>query len=54
MKDFELYKDSNNNVIVDGYFDHDWSLPKEAMEEMKETGVVVDSVGDQMDKEMMD
>ncbi|MFO8000858.1 MAG: prolyl oligopeptidase family serine peptidase, partial [Marinilabilia sp.] len=53
MKDFEFYRDSNSNVIVDGYFKHDWSLPEEALEKMEETGAVVDSVGDQLDKEMM-
>ncbi|MFW6043593.1 MAG: dienelactone hydrolase family protein, partial [Marinilabiliaceae bacterium] len=53
MKDFELYKDSNSNVTIEGYFEHDWSLPEEAREKMEETGVVVDSVGDQKDKEMM-
>ncbi len=51
MEDFLLYKDSNSNVIVGGFFKNDWSLKTKHREKMKETGVVIDSVGDQVDRE---
>jgi len=43
MKDFLLFDRSNQNVIVEGYFNNDWTLPKEAVEKLKSQGVVINT-----------
>ncbi len=43
MKDFLLFNRSNQNVIVEGYFNHDWTLPKEAVDTLKSHGVVINT-----------
>jgi hypothetical protein len=40
MKDFLLFKETNDQVISEGYFDNDWKLPAEALQKMKESGAV--------------
>lgn len=42
MKDFLLFRKSNHNVISEGYFDHDWTLPEDSVEVLKENGVEVE------------
>lgn len=36
--DFVLFKGGNNQVVAEGYFNHDWSLPAQSMEKMNATG----------------
>jgi hypothetical protein len=40
MKDFLLFKETNDQVISEGYFDNDWKLPADAMNAMKASGTV--------------
>jgi hypothetical protein len=40
MKDFLLFKETNDQIISEGYFDNDWKLPAEAVQKMKVSGVV--------------
>jgi predicted esterase len=40
LKDFLLFKETNDQVISEGYFDNDWKLPVEALQKIKESGVV--------------
>ena len=40
FKDFILFKESMNNVVAEGYFNHQWELPAEAAEKMEASGVV--------------
>jgi len=40
MSDFLLFKETNDQVIWEGYFDNDWKLPAEAVQKMKESGAV--------------
>ncbi len=41
MKDFLFFRKSNHNVISEGYYEHDWTLPKEAVEVLEDNGVEV-------------
>ncbi|SFE07367.1 prolyl oligopeptidase family serine peptidase [Thermophagus xiamenensis] len=41
MKDFLLFRNSNDNVIVEGYFEHDWTLPQNVLEKFTSNGVNV-------------
>lgn len=36
--DFILFKGGNNNIISEGYFNHDWTLSAESMEKIKAIG----------------
>jgi enterochelin esterase-like enzyme len=40
MKDFLLFRETNDQVITEGYFDNDWKLPADAAKTMKESGIV--------------
>jgi predicted esterase len=40
LKDFVLFKDGNDNRIVEGYFDQNWKLTAEDEAKLKATGVV--------------
>ena len=40
-KDFLLFKDTNDNVIAEGYFDNDWKLKAEDAQKIEDTGVVI-------------
>ncbi len=39
-KDFLLFKDTNDNVIAEGYFNHDWKIKEEDAKKIKDAGVV--------------
>ena len=41
FKDFLLFGETNDNKIVDCYFDQDWKLPAEELEKLKASGVVI-------------
>jgi hypothetical protein len=41
MKDFLLFRKSNHNVISEGYFKHDWTLPEEAVKVLENNGLFV-------------
>ncbi|WP_321372434.1 phospholipase [uncultured Draconibacterium sp.] len=40
LKDFILYKANKGNVICNGYFDSEWSIPTDKANELKASGVV--------------
>lgn len=40
FQDFILFKESPDNVIVQGRFDNNWSLPPQAIDAMKASGVI--------------
>ncbi len=40
MGDYLLFKETNDQVISEGYFDNDWKLPADALQKMKASGVV--------------
>jgi hypothetical protein len=40
MGDFLLFKETNDQVISEGYFNNDWQLPADAMQKMKASGAV--------------
>lgn len=41
LKDFILFKESSDNVLSEGYFNHEWKLPENEKNKMKQTGVIV-------------
>lgn len=41
LKDFLLFKETNDQVVAEGYFDNDWKLPADAMQKMKDSGTVM-------------
>jgi hypothetical protein len=40
MKDFLLFKDTNDQVISEGFFDNNWKLPANAAKSMKDSGAI--------------
>jgi hypothetical protein len=40
LQDFLLFKETNDQVISEGYFDNDWKLPAEELSKLKGSGVV--------------
>jgi pimeloyl-ACP methyl ester carboxylesterase len=40
-KDFLLFKDTNDNVIAEGYFDNDWKLKEEDAKKIEDSGIVI-------------
>lgn len=40
FKDFLLFKETKENVVVDGYFDQSWKLPVEGANKLKAEGVI--------------
>ncbi len=40
MGDFLLFKETNDQVISEGYFNTDWQLPVDAMQKIKDSGAV--------------
>ncbi|WP_321372432.1 alpha/beta hydrolase-fold protein [uncultured Draconibacterium sp.] len=40
LKDFILYKGGSDNIVVNGYFDSEWSIPSDKTNELKNSGVI--------------
>lgn len=40
MSDFFLFKETNDQVITEGFFNNDWQLPADALQKIKDSGVV--------------
>jgi predicted esterase len=40
LQDFLLFKETNDQVISEGYFDNEWKMPAEAIQKMKESGAM--------------
>ena len=40
MSDFFLFKETNDQVITEGFFNNDWKLPADALQKIKDSGVV--------------
>jgi predicted esterase len=41
LKDFFLFKETNDQVVSEGYFNNEWKLPAETLQQLKSLGVVI-------------